>query len=331
MMLKGITCLMIAVFFSSYSVAKPLSKEAGWQFTLSLNAGYSGGKSQFDTDHENEINNDLNNSGQSRSSALVYPLGRGQYTLDNLKTQFFLGNSRDQISTAQFQYELGIVHQFSDDSKLTVAVFPKLSILNETWADPFLVGSKRQTTDQSAGGGRIAIEKLFGSPLTLKYAIASSSIDDELSGQSQLTDSTEIASLQRDSLYQRVEIETLFAMEKGLFLKPNLQFTNRNADGDANSYQQYSAQLSLLIFQDRHTFVTTINAGVRHYKQINPIFNDKQDLQQVGVFSIYTYKKPFNWQRWSWTMMAGYNQEKSDVTFYDSNRFIVSTGMVYEF
>lgn len=328
-MLKGISCLIIAVFFSSYGVAKPLSKEAGWQFTLSLNAGYSGGKSQFDSDHE--VSNDLNNSGQSRSSALIYPLGSVQYTLDHLKTQFYLGNSREQVATEKFQFEFGIVHQFNDNSKLTFAVFPKLSLLNETWADPFLVGSKRQTTEQSIGGGRIAVERIFGSPLTLKYAIASSSIDDELSGQSQLTDATDIASLQRDSLYQRVEVETLFPIAKGLFLKPNVQYTDRNADGDVNSYQQYTAQLSLLIFKERHTLITTINAGVRHYKQINPIFNDKQDLKHWGVFSLYSYQQPFNWQRWSWTLMAGYNQEQSNITFYDNNTFIVSTGMVYAF
>ena len=330
-MLKGISCLITGVFMSYSVVAQPLSPEAGWEFTLSVNVGYSGGESQFDTDSDNELTNGLNNSGQSQSSVLAYPLGRVQYTLDSLKTQFFLGNSREQVSTAQFQYEIGVVHQFNNDSKLTFAVFPKLSILNETWEDPFLVGSDRQTTDEKVGGGRIAVERIFGSPLTLKYAVASSSIDDEFSGQTQLTDAAEVASLQRDSLYQRVEVETLFPITKSLFLKPNVQYTDRNADGDANSYQQYTVQLSLLIFKDRHTLITTINTGTRHYKQINPIFNDKQDLQQVGVFSIYTYKKPFNWHRWSWTMMAGYSQEKSDITFYDSTSFIVSTGMVYAF
>ena len=262
---------------------------------------------------------------------MAYPLGRVQYTLDSLKTQFFLGNSREQVSTAQFQYELGVVHQFNNDSKLTFAVFPKLSILNETWKDPFLVGSDRQTTDEKVGGGRIAVERIFGSPLTLKYAIASSSIDDERSGQSQLTDAAEIASLQRDSLYQRVDVETLFPVAKGILLKPNLQYTHRNAEGNANSYDQYTAQLSVLIFRERHSLITTINVGSRQYQEINPIFNDKQDLKSAGIFSIYSYKSPFDWARWTWTLMGGYSEEKSDINFYDSKSFIVSTGLLYKF
>ena len=331
MILKGISCFTVGILMSYSAIAEPLSKEAGWEFSLSVNVGYSGGESQFDTDSDNESTNDLNNSGQSEYSVLAFPLGRVQYTLDSLKTQFFLGNSREQVSTAQFQYELGVVHQFNNDSKLTFAVFPKLSILNETWEDPFLVGSDRQTTDEKVGGGRIAVERIFGSPLTLKYAIASSSIDDERSGQSQLTDAAEIASLQRDSLYQRVDIETLFPVAKGILLKPNLQYTHRNAEGNANSYDQYTAQLSVLIFRDRHSLITTINVGSRQYQEINPIFNDKQDLKSAGIFSIYSYKKPFDWARWTWTLMGGYSEENSDINFYDSKSFIVSTGLLYKF
>jgi hypothetical protein len=46
-------------------------------------------------------------------------LPRIDYTLPGLSTQFFLGNSRDQVSRAQFQYELGLTHRFADDSRLT--------------------------------------------------------------------------------------------------------------------------------------------------------------------------------------------------------------------
>jgi len=330
-MLKRKSCIILSTLISITTFAAPQAPKAGWEFTLSLNAGYSSSKSQFNTDSDNQITGNLNNSGQSTSSALVYPLGRIQYTLDSLKTQFFLGNSRDQVATAQFQYELGVTHQFNDDSKLTFAVFPKLALFSETWTDPFLVGNKRTKTDENIGGGRVAIDNILGSPLTLKYAIAVSSIDDEKSGQSQLTDIDEIASLKRDSLYQRVEVETLFPVAKGIILKPNLQYTQRDADGDANSYDQYMAKLTLLMMRDRHTLVTTFSAGIREYQDYNPIFDEKADSSELGVFSIYSYKKPFNWERWSWTLMAGYKQEDSKISFYDNKSFIISTGLVFKY
>jgi hypothetical protein len=330
-MLNKISSAMLSVFVSGFCVAEPLSNTAGWEFTLNLNAGYTHSQSQLNTDDDNKITNDLSNSGQSTSSAIVFPLGRVQYTLADLNTQFFLGNSRDQVSTAQFQYEIGATHQFTDNSKLTLAIFPKLSLFNETWKDPFLVGAKREVTDQDVGGGRIALENVLGSPFTLKYAIADSQVDDEQSGNSQLTNVSEINSVKRDSIFQRVEIETMFPISKGMFLKPTLQYTNRNAEGDANSYDQYTVQLGLLVFRPQYSVITTINTGVRYYQEENPIFDEKQNSQQFGILSLYSYKQPFNWKNWSWTLMAGYNAENSDINFYDTKGLILSTGMMFQY
>jgi hypothetical protein len=331
-MLQIIKWLPIPVLLANHAViAEPLSKEAGWDITLSVNVGYSGGTSQFDTDDDNQVTDNLSNSGQFSGSSLTYPLGRIQYTLNSRHTQFFLGNSRDQVSTAKFQYELGVLHQFSDDTKFTFAFFPKLSFLNETWSDPFVENSDRYTTDISVGGARVAVERIFGSPFTLKYAVASSSIDDEQSGQSQLMDAQEIAALQRDSLYQKFEVETLFPIDRGLLLKPTLQYTHRNAEGDANSFDQYVAQVALMLFSDRHTLITTLSAGKRFHQQENPIFDTTQQVNTFSIFSLYSYQRPFNWKGWDWTMMLGYSREDANIEFYDSNRFIVSTGMAYQF
>ncbi|RBW46498.1 DUF2860 domain-containing protein [Psychromonas sp. B3M02] len=331
-MLKVTKCLPIVMMVASHALlAEPLSKEAGWGVTLSVNVGYSGGTSQFDTDDDNQITDNLTNSGQFSGSSLTYPLGTVLYTLDNLNTQFFLGNSRDQVAIAQFQYELGLRHQFSDDSKLTFAFFPKLSFFNETWSDPFVEASNRDTTDVSVGGARIAVERILGSPFTFKYAVASSSIDDEESGQSQLMDEQEIAALQRDSLYQKFEVETLLPIDSGLLLKPSLQYTHRNAEGDANSFNQYVAQVAVMLFRDRHTLITTLGVGKRFHQQENPIFDTTQKVDTVSIFSVYSYQRPFNWKSWDWTVMLGYSREDANIEFYDNDSFIVSTGMVYQF
>ena len=330
-MLRIISVIFLGATLSSIVFARPLSKESGWEFTANVNVAYSSGESQFNTDDENAVTEDLYNSGQPQSNALGYPLLRLQYTLESLNTQFYLGNSREQLATAQFQYEFGIVHKFNDKSKLTFAFFPEYSFLNETWADPFLEGSARKITEENTAGARIAIERFFGGPLTLKYAIASSHIEDELSGQSQLSEQNDIALLRRDSFYHKVEVETMFPISKGMFLKPNFQYMMRNAEGNANSYQQYTGQLSFLMFREKHFLLTAFKAGVRNYQQVNPIFNDKQDLKQTSIFSIYTYKKPFNWQRWSLTLMAAYKLERSNIIFYNSHGLIVSTGVTFQY
>ncbi|TEW52633.1 DUF2860 family protein [Psychromonas algicola] len=331
-MFKKLSCSLLVLCVSQSSIARPLSEQAGWDSTLSLNALYISGHSQLSTSSENRTTNSLTNSGKSTSETLVIPLNKIFYTFDSLKTQlYFDANNADQITTNGFQYEFGMKHQFYDDSKLTFAVFPKLSVYNEVWEDPFLVGSDREETKQKVGGGRIAIEQIFASPFTVKYAIASSSIEDELSGQTNSLTSDEITLLNRDSIYQRFSIETMFPIQKRIFLKPTLEKNQRDADGAANSYEDYALKLGVLIFRERSFWATTLSMGVQNYEATNPIFDKKQDLVYGSLSSIFSYKEPLNLRNWNWNLLGAYTQKKSDISFYDSRSIFISTGMSYQF
>ncbi|WP_019614954.1 DUF2860 domain-containing protein [Psychromonas ossibalaenae] len=329
---KVFKILILSLFLSSQAWSRPLAKESGWAFTLNVNAGTTTRQSQFNTHEDNEINKDSSSSGESVQTAIIYPLARIQYTFDSLKTQMFLGNSKDQVATARFQYELGVAHQFRDNSRLTLAFFPELTSYNETWQDPFLENSTRKTTRENTRGGRAKLERIGGGPLTVQYAFAASKADQENSGQSQsgLT-AEEISSLVRDSQYHRIELQTTLPLRAGVLLRPSVQYTIRNAKGEANSYDQYHVQLTLLLLGDKHNLITTLNAGTKKFSEINPVFDHKQDSVSAGIFSVYTYKKPFNWKSINFNVMAGYNQENSDIDFYDSSGLIVSTGFTYQF
>ena len=334
-MFKKLSCSLLVLLISQSSIARPLSEQVGWSSTLSINALYINSQSQQRTSSANKITDDLNNNGKSTSITLVIPLNKAFYTLEGLKTQlYFDANNPDQITTNRFQFELGMKHQFYDDSKLTFAAFPKLSIYNDVWEDPFLVGSKREETKQKVGGARIAIEQIFASPFTLKYAIASSSIEDEMSGQVQ-SDITltadEVELLKRDSVYQRFSIETMFPIQKGTFLKPTLVKNQRDAEGDANSYEDYAIKLGVIVFRKRSFWATTLSLGKQNFKAINPIFDKKQDLVYRSLSSIFSYKEPLNLINWNWLILASYTKKQSDISFYDSNSTFISTGMSYNF
>ena len=332
LMKKVFTVLALTVFCSGQASAKPLSTESGWDFNINLSAGYISSQSQSSTNDENAVTEDLNNNGTSTDTIMALPLVGLSYTLPSLKTQAYIGDSSDQISNAQFQYELGIIQQFKDDSQLTLAYFPNLPLFNETWEDPYLTGQARSKTDDDAQGIRMAFESIAGSPFTFKYAYAASDVDQEKSGQSlpSLT-ASDLSLLQRDSYFHRTELEMTFHMAPSLFLKPALQYTKRGADGEAHSYDKYIAQLRILYFQQRHTLITTINAGTSKYAANNPVFNRKQDSNSVSVFSLYSYAKPFHWESIDFTIIAGYSQVNSDITFYDQDTLIIASGFTYTY
>ncbi|MFT6927730.1 MAG: hypothetical protein ACJAZP_003369 [Psychromonas sp.] len=316
---------------NSAPATRSLAEKAGWEFTLGMNMGYSAGRSQLNTDDDNALNEDLNNQGKSLDKTLVFPLASAQYTFDELQTQIFAGNSREQISVAEFQYELGIKHVFNNRSQLTVAYFPQLPFFNEAWQDPYLIGSARTTTEQNTQGGRVALTRIAGSSITLKYAFAITSIENEQSGQSIGLNAAQLSLLQRDSFYQRIEIETMFPIAPGVFFKPALQYTRRSADGEAHNFDQYGAQLGLLVFKGRHSLITTFNTGIKKFAVDNPVFSEKQNTVTAAVFSVYSYAQALNWQPLSFNILAGYKKENSDINFYDSKGLFMSTGLSYKF
>ncbi|MEH6451907.1 MAG: DUF2860 domain-containing protein [Psychromonas sp.] len=329
---KTFTVLVLGMLCSGQSFARPLATEAGWNFKINLSAGYVSSQSQSSTNDDNAITEDLNNNGQSTETLIPVPLARVSYTLDSLKTQFFIGNSTDQVSNAQFQYELGVIHQFKDDSKLTFAYFPNLPLFNETWEDPYLTGEARSKTDDDAQGVRMAFERIAGSPFTFKYAYAVNKIEQEKSGESvAYLDESQISLLQRDSSFHRAELEMTVYIARSLFLKPAFQYTNRSADGAAHSYDEYVGKIGILYFQKRHSLITTISYGSTQYAENNPVFDQKQDSKSASIFSIYSYARPFGWESIDFTVIAGYNQTDSDITFYDKDALIVATGFTYTY
>ncbi|PKH02382.1 hypothetical protein CXF72_11935 [Psychromonas sp. MB-3u-54] len=323
--------LVTEVAANSAPAPQHLAEEAGWEFTLGIHLGYSSSRSQLDTAHDNKLNEDLNNSGHSLDKTFIFPLARAQYTFAEFKTQIFAADSREQISTAAFQYELGITHLFNNSSELTVAYFPPLLSFNDTWQDPYLTGSARITTDENTQGGRFSLTHIAGSSITLKYAFAFTDIENEHSGQSLGLNAKQLTLLRRDSLYQRVEIQTRYRIAPGVFFKPALQYTTRSADGEAHNFDQYGLQLGLLFFKGRHSLITTLNAGIKKFAVENPVFSQKQNTVNAGLFSVYSYAQALNWQPLIFNILAGYNKEDSDINFYDSEGLFMSTGITYQF
>ena len=323
--------LPMLLLLASTSDARPLADRAGWRAEVSLVAGFTSRRSQFDTDDANRVTPDLANSGQRSEDGLVYPLARIDYTLPSLATQFFLGNSRDQVSRAQFQYELGVTHRFDDDSRMTLAWFPELPFLDETWEDPFLVGSPRVETDERFQGVRIALERIAGSRLTLKYAYAESDVKRERSGAGLGLVAAQRALLERDSNYHRVEAELDLPLDERWSWQPALQYTDARADGAANSYGETVVRLGLRGRQGRHGLVTNLSLGQRDHDRANPVFGRATDSRRWGLFAIYTFAEPFGWERTSFSLIAGYRRQESDVTFYDSEGGVLTAGLAYRF
>lgn len=330
-MLKILTPVLLVTCFATSAFARPLDKEAGFGLTLGLYGGTRVVESQFNTQKDNQQTDTLDSTGESLQTPTFFPLGRIQYTFDDLQTQVYFGNSKDQVATASFQYELGFIHQFENKTKFTIAYFPELSMFNETWEDPFLTGKDRVETRETTTGGRIALERIFGSPFSLKYAYATNEVENENSGLGLGLNPEDMDSLKRDSKFQRVEAEVVLPIANKTYLRPTLKYTVRDSEGEANSYNEYAGLLSVIATQGKHTIISTLSLSAKSFDKVNPIFNRKQDSNTMGFFTVYSYNQPFDWESISFTLLAGFSKEDSDIDFYDVMSSSVVAGVTYTY
>lgn len=321
--------LLLVGAHSAHAQLRPLGN-AGWDFTLNLSLGYITSENNFSTSDDNDTVTDYGSPEYKSSTTIVYPLGRVQYTTRNLRHQFYIGNSSEQISNAQFQYEFGYTHQSQRLGEITFAYFPQLPFLNSTWEDPYLLDAPRVETEENATGGRIAWQQLLGTPLTVKYAYANIDVETENSG-SALSNEADMQLLNRDGNAHRLELETMFPFAKGWFLRPGLQSTLRDADGAAVAFTDYTAKLGLLHFNAPHTFIINFEGGKSETEQANPIFGKKIEDTHYSGFFIYDYAGIFGLKNASLNAVAGYTQSDANVDFYDSSGVITSIGMTYRF
>ncbi|RJG39524.1 DUF2860 domain-containing protein [Motilimonas pumila] len=322
---------LACALLSSTTQARPLADEPGFGFTINVNAGYSSKQSQFSTDSDNKQTKDLQNSGETLNEAIVFPLARLSYTLDSKKTQFFLGNSLENVSQGQFQLELGFTHQFANKTQLTMAYFPELPGFSETWEDPYLTGADRKKTDQTSQGARLELKQILGSPFTFKYGYAKNEIDDETSGSSLGLSLNQQQSLVRDADLHRFTGEMFMPIGKGLFFQPSINYTLGDAKGDAMAYDEYGVRLTLTKVSGRHRVTGNLYYAHAKYDANNPVFNKTQKDDKYGAFALYIYDRPFNWDNASFTLLGAAIDSSSNITFYEKSNYSVAMGLAYSF
>ena len=315
-----------------------IDDEAGWGIKIYLNYGYGSRRSQFNTDSDNAVTPDLESSGEKNTGTSLFPLVRLNYTLSNLKTQFFLGQAKDNIVRGLLQLEAGAAHMLGEKELLEIAYSPKLlgfdKLLgsSKTWEDPYVTGIARNKTDISAQGIRIRWKNAMDTPFTLRYGYASSDIDDELSGQFLGLSESQRSKLDRNGSYHRLTGEyTVFASDSTK-LTPVLSYTRGDTDGRAVGYDGYRVGLETShVIRKRHFTSLFLDYEYRKFLESNPVFNERQKDNEYGITATYSYLAPFGWKNMRIIALAKYVRSTSNISFYEIKNAGVSIGFGWEY
>lgn len=329
MKLQYIALTVSSLAFTTAVQAKGNSWEPGFSGDISVVTAYTSTNSQFDKD--NLVTHDLSSSGSHQNHVFIAPLGTVSYTFSQADKQIFFGTSRSDVALGRFHIEAGYKQRFADRTQLTLSYIPGI-LEQDTWSDPFVTGQDRNETNTNVKAFRIQLDNIMGSPFSIQTAYGKYSVDNEQSGcyQIQLTPSQR-AALRRDSALLYIEGAYTKPLTQNTVLRTAINYRDIDADGKAMSNNSYGVTSTLIQRLDRSSYALTLSYKYTDFDAANPIFAKTQDNNEFGAFLAYEYAQPFDWKDWGFVSLLGYQNDNSNINFYDQDNILLSVGMNYQF
>lgn len=302
--------------------------DAGFSGEVSLLTGFSGSKDNLSTENKTKSGT-LNSEAESDSKFVIAPLGQLRYTFgDQNDQQLFVGTARSDIIEGVMALEIGYAFEFDSQSVISVSTLPTV-ISGEVFEDPYLVDTKRKTTDLTGNTYRIQYDNIIGSGLNAELAYYTLDVDKENSAGT-LSASAQNA-MERDGSGLYTSINMRLPIARTAFIKPSISYHNFDADGNAVSFDQYGLSMTYIRLVDNHTFALRGEYSSKKFDASNPVFNKTQKDDNFGVNFSYEYTDIPGWENWGVNALLGYNKTSSNITFYDKRDYIAGIGATYIF
>ncbi|KAA8666560.1 DUF2860 domain-containing protein [Vibrio gigantis] len=312
---------LLALSVAAAPAFAKLADEQGFSGEISINTGVTSSTSNFDTDADSTISSNTQKAS-SESSFLVAPLGSIAYTFgEKLNHQVYTGTARDDVATGTVVLEVGYKYQLESGMVIDASLLPTI-MSGETWANPYAEGVARSKTDETGNAFRLKLSNIAGSAFSLDMAYATKDVDSDLVGYEELKRDA-------DTLYLKGQYRQ--PISRTMMLVPSLIYQSSDAEGNAESFEQFGGEVSLFGGMGRHQYALTAGYNQRSYDASNPIYDKKRSDDNINLFAAYEYDQFMDWENWSFVSLAGYGTSDSNITFYDESQYIVSVGLNYKF
>lgn len=312
---------LLALSVAAAPAFAKLADEQGFSGEISINTGVTSSTSNFDTDANSTISSNTQKAS-SESSFLVAPLGSIAYTFgEKLNHQVYTGTARDDVATGTVVLEVGYKYQLESGMVIDASLLPTI-MSGETWANPYAEGVARSKTDETGNAFRLKLSNIAGSAFSLDMAYATKDVDSDLVGYEELKRDA-------DTIYLKGQYRQ--PISRTMMLVPSLIYQSSDAEGNAESFEQFGGEVSLFGGIGRHQYALTAGYNQRSYDASNPIYDKKRSDDNINLFAAYEYDQFMDWENWSFVSLAGYGTSDSNITFYDESQYIVSVGLNYKF
>lgn len=272
----------------------------------------------------------LSRSPDSISYGQFTPAFGLSYTFAVTRTQIYGGTELEDFLTQDRTLGIGVRQGIGSLGNFSASLLASTG--NEVWADPYVVGADREATDRKSGGVRLGWERMLESDFDVTYTKRTIELDDELSGSALGLTQAERKLLDRDGDQGKLDASYRWDPAPNHVLRPVLSYVKHDLDGDAMSRGGAQFELNYQYTGlENWELMANILAGSLKSDDVNPIFDEKQEVDRMGVSLAATYKEPFGMKDWMVRSTLSYGEEDSNIDFYDSSLKSLNLGLMCKF
>ena len=330
--------LIIMAACSANAIAgalSPIPEEDGFSGFINIGGGWMQMKSntiagtRFKGLSQDRIDS-IFDKPSSESSILPMINGELRYTFAETGTQLFIGNSLEDWIRLDMSTAAG-VRQKWDDKGIFEGAFLFSAVPTEIWEDPYVAGQKREETDRTSTGGRLAWSQIFDSSFHATYSYRDINVDDELSGVFLGLDPAQRNLLNREGDHHKAEVLYVHQLADNQWLAPTLYYNRYNLDGDAMSHDFYSIMLTHTFAAPKFRLISNFIYGMGDYDKRNPIYQKTRNADRYGVSVTALYPNLFKVENLTGVLGVAYWLEDSNIDFYDTEIIAVTASTMYRF
>ena len=337
--LSKLAVLCAVLTANTAQAVPPIPEKSGWRGQVNLAAGAGTSESNMingiaSIDMGNAKISSLDESPDSKEFFLPGIQFEIAYTLAENRTQFYLGNLVADYTSFDLQTtlrtHLGIRQEIPGITVVDISL-SRSSLPLDVWKDPYIVDARRGDTERTASGLHMAFDRIFGTALELKWSASEIEIDDERSGEDLGLSKPDQRLLRREGEVYNVNLRYDWKINQQHRLAPSIGWVDRDLDGAAMAEDGMSFALKYLYERNRWLFVSQVFYEDLKSDARNPIYNKQGSVDSIGAVFTALYSRPFGLEHWTANATLGYQDDDSNIDFYDSTFGLVSVGMLYRF
>ena len=226
----------------------------------------------------------------------------------------FLDDDRDGLTT-------GLGKTFEDESYLDFSVFANSY---DVWKDPYVTGRDRKDTFVCDFGTTLDYSRILNTGFNLTYKFRRKEVEKDLIGD-------QVKTLARSGNVHEGSLKYDFVLNEKSDLIFGATLRRGDMEGEAESYDGFSYDVSFSYDEEAYSLYSTFFYAGNSYDALHPLFGETREDKGFGFAFIYTRNNLFGNPRLYARVGFGFEDDNSNIDYYDANAFVAGSTLGFHF